>query len=319
MGSSTKIQWCDATFNPWRAGCAECYAEKQSRRNPLVLGTWGPKGTRVVASESTWEQPLAWDRAAKKAGMRRRVFCGSLMEVFEDWSGAVSDSLGRRLSVTPDGTWAVSSRNRQLTLAEVRARLFRLIDQTPDLDWLLVTKRSGNIQRLWPARADYRRENIWLLASVEDQAAADCRVPELLKCHGLARVLGLSCEPLLGPLDLRPWLGPVHADEIDAPQLPSGHPWPWDEQPWYSGLGWVIVGGESGPGARPCQIEWVRSIVQQCQAARVPCFVKQLGSLAVMYQPRPGTVLEMPLKHTKGGDPSEWPEDLNVREFPCLA
>src|SRR5262245_49606753 len=116
---NSKIQWTDHTFNVWRGcekvspGCAHCYAETMSRRNPAVLGEWGKHGTRVIASEAMWREPLKWDRQARAAGVRKRVFCASLADVFED----------RPELVAP------------------RERLFRLIEDTPNLDWQLLTKR----------------------------------------------------------------------------------------------------------------------------------------------------------------------------------
>jgi hypothetical protein len=123
MAETTKIQWTDHTFNPWRGctkvspGCAHCYAETQSKRNPKVLGVWGDAGTRPVASESYWRQPVAWDRIAKAEGRRRRVFCASLADVFED---------------RPE-------------LAAPRVRLLALAALTPHLDWLFLTKRPGTM------------------------------------------------------------------------------------------------------------------------------------------------------------------------------
>ena len=190
MGANSKIEWTTHTFNPWRgcqkvsAGCANSYAEAFSRRNPAVLGQWGPDGVRVIAKDSYWQQPLKWDRqAAAAGGPRPRVFCASLADVFE----------------------------RRPELVEPRGRLFRLIDATPHLDWLILTKRPENIVGMMPAyfpnylaeagamNQEAVRENVWLGTSVEDQAAADERIPELLKMP--ARVVFLSCEPLLGPVD----------------------------------------------------------------------------------------------------------------------
>ena len=103
MASETKIQWADHTFNPWRgclkvsAGCANCYAETLSKRNPGTLGIWGSEAsgaTRVVASESMWREPLKWNTEAQKSGIRSRVFCASLADVFEDWQGRMLDHKG---------------------------------------------------------------------------------------------------------------------------------------------------------------------------------------------------------------------------------
>lgn len=368
MGSSTKIEWCDKTFNPWRGcqkvseGCKNCYAETLSGRNPKTLGVWGPNGTRVVASESMWQEPLKWDKAAKAAGERHRVFCASLADVFEDWTGLMSASDGGVLHVcNACGAWRTMDEmchgptaHFLLTMADVRNRLFRLIDNTPNLDWLVLTKRPENIERMMPpfeVTINYRkrkgsshcepnpfphqtriieldtvRRNLWLGASIENQATADERIPHLLRVPAAVRFL--SVEPLLGPI------GRMLGDNL-GPAFVGGEV--------YQGIDWVIVGGESGPGARPMKIEWVRDIVRQCKAAGVPVFVKQLGAMPTgdYYedrehfecngydwpdpighviprdgQPPIGSRVVLPVVDRKGGDMSEWPEDLMVREFP---
>lgn len=147
--------------------------------------------------------------------------------------------------------------------------------------------------------------NCWLGTSVELQRWADVRIPELLAVPAAVRFL--SCEPLLGPLDLGRYL------------RESGVDWPWNKF-----VDWVIVGGESGPGARPFDLAWARSIVSQCRAAGVAVFVKQLGAkpVSLMEQddelPRHGWARNqaLKLKSRKGGDMAEWPEDLRVREMP---
>lgn len=302
MGKKTNIAWTDHTFNPWRGcekvspGCANCYAEHWSRRNPKVLGVWGPAGTRLIAAESYWQQPLRWNRQAEREGRRRRVFCASMADVFED----------RPELVAP------------------RVRLFHLIHETPNLDWQLLTKRPENIRRFCGGNgiprswAENTQPNVWAMTSVEDQETADRRIPELLKVP--ARVRGLSVEPLLGPVDLR--LG----------QKDDGQRW---ERHHF--IHWVILGGESGPHARPCRVEWVRDLVRQCRATGVACFVKQLGACVTSRLPNgecwPGGNGLPPghltfsgdgfgnyhvrgLSDPKGGDPAEWPEDLRVREMP---
>lgn len=149
---------------------------------------------------------------------------------------------------------------------------------------------EGARPTLWPL------PNVWLGTSVETQKWADVRIPKLLETPAAVRFL--SCEPLLGAIDLRPFLG-SHASPID-----------------HDGLGWVIIGGESGPGARPMELGWGRSLVKQCQAAGVPVFVKQLGSVWANehYGPEGGQVKVR--RNRKGGEPAEWPKDLRVREMP---
>lgn len=176
MGAETKIEWCDHTFNPWigctkvSPGCANCYAAvntftRAQRAHGREL--WGPDAARHVTSEAKWREPIRWDAAAKAAGIRRRVFCASMADVFED---------------RPD-------------LAEPRARLAYVIGKTPNLDWLLLTKRPENIARLWIT--DVVPPNVWLGTTVEDQERADERIPHLLAVPAAVRFL--SVEPLLSP------------------------------------------------------------------------------------------------------------------------
>lgn len=231
-----------------------------SKRNPDTLGVWGPNGTRVVAAESMWREPLKWNKAAREAGERRRVFCASLADVFEDWQGPMIDSQGRTLHLGAGGAWfnTQTLSSKPLSIDDVRERLFGLIDRTPDLDWLLLTKRPENViptlERLgntsalvdcWMTETTLPR-NIWLGVSAEDQRRANERIPILLDIPAAVRFV--SAEPLLGPIDFRPWL-----DDI----------------------GWIIVGGESGKNHRPMDLEWLASIVEQCRYAGVPCYVKQ--------------------------------------------
>lgn len=336
MGLRTSIEWCDHTFNPWRgctkvsAGCANCYADKLSKRNPKILGIFGDNGTRVVASEEMWKQPEKWNEAASllpdsivKPGSlpieylqipRPRVFCASLADVFEDWKGPIRKHTG--MVAHNCEHWGKSGEyvsvslrigRSVVTMDDVRRRLFALIDSTPHLDWLLVTKRPENIRKMWPAingRAEirnangeiengygHRRRNVWLLTSVENQEQADKRIPELLHCRDLSPVLGLSCEPLLGPVCL--------TSEADIPAT-GDHParsgymvGPDDgksvlgktpaEALRRSGISWVIAGGESGPHARPMHPDWARSLRDQCQAAGVPYFHKQNGEYFTGY------------------------------------
>lgn len=271
MAEVTGIQWTDATFNPWRgctkvsAGCQHCYAETQSKRNPKVLGEWGPTGKRVVAAESYWQQPAKWDRDAAAAGVRRRVFCASLADVFE---------------LNPQ-------------VVEARARLFRVIDSTPNLDWLLLTKRPENIAAMWhsrtyrddagrewgeskPTAVRFRRDNVWLGTTCEDLPNADRRLPHLKACRDLAAVLFVSAEPLIGPLV-------IPTADVD----------------------WVIVGGESGAGARPFDPDWARSLRDQCDITNTAFFFKQTGVNPV----------GLSVRH-KGGEMDDIPEDLRIRQFP---
>jgi protein gp37 len=292
MGANSAIEWTHHTFNPWRgctrvsAGCKNCYAETMSKRNPGVLGVWGPRGTRVVAAESYWRQPVTWDREAAQAGERRRVFCASLADVFED-----------------DATMPLASRE---VVWAARERLWALIAQTPNLDWLLLTKRPENILSMIPVPWRFHHgapHNVWYGTSVEDQATAEYRIPYLLQVP--ARVRFLSCEPLLGPVDLGRWLPDLDRpiDWVPDGDAPPGiydpltrerYPDPADIE-----LHWVIAGGESGHGARPMHSDWARSLRDQCTAAGVSFFMKQMG----------GT-------RNKGGDIDAISADLRIREMP---
>lgn len=349
MGKVTKIEWCHHTFNPWRGcskvspGCQACYADAQARRNPGVLGIWGAQGTRVVASESMWREPIRWNAEAAAAGERRRVFCASMCDVFEDWQGFMVNAAGHRLYRDGADWHTEGAPCPVLTMDDVRLRLFELIAMTPALDWLLLTKRPANIlpaldrlRGMGLVASDHLPwDNVWLGTSVEDQQRADERIPELLKVP--ARVRFLSCEPLLGLVDLTAvqtssqWPGKREPSKLDAlrgftysrrkPFVLGGITEEKGEVPYVDlhdvgRIGWVIVGGESGPQARFCDVDWVRSLVRQCQAAAVPVFVKQLGARPVSSEPKEAQALVRCVDDPKGGEPSEWPEDLRVREVP---
>ena len=242
MTERSKIEWCDSTFNPWigcakvSAGCEHCYAER-SMGTWLGRARWGTGGTRARTSEAYWRQPIRWDREAAEAGLRRRVFCASLADVFED-----------RPELEP---WRVD--------------LWRLIDHTPNLDWMLLTKRPENIPGMLP----HFFPNLWLGTSVEDQATADERIPHLLLCPAAVRFV--SYEPALGEVDF----GLMHrADEACGMERGSAPGYVRDF------VGWIIAGGESGPQARPAHPDWFRSVRDQCAAAGVPFFFKQWGEWA---------------------------------------
>ena len=315
MGETTEIAWTDATFNPWigcarvSPGCEHCYAEADSKRRGWA--EWGIHGTRKMMSEAYWKQPLKWNRQAERDGKRLRVFCASLADVFED----------RPELVAP------------------RNRLRKLITQTPHLDWLLLTKRPEKADALWAAASVATWEqgssiawepgtgnvgwpaNVWLGTTVEDQRRANERIPHLLMVPASVRFL--SCEPMLeavnifgvpAPDDTGP-VGPGWFQRAVMQRTDYGTGVEYDRE-LDAGIDWIIVGGESGHGARPFDYEWARSIIRQCREAGVAPFVKQLGA-----RPRSSLVhpFDIVLKNRKGGDMAEWPEDLRVREFPKAA
>lgn len=307
MGTQTKIQWTDHTFNPWvgcqkvSEGCDNCYAEvntfvrvQRSRGREL----WGNRlrSERHVASDAKWREPLRWNAAAEAAGERYRVF-PSMCDPFED---------------RPE-------------LEQPRARLYQLILDTPHLDWLLLTKRPENVVGMMPPGWSHFPRNVWIGTSAENQARWNERIPPLIAVP--AFIVFVSAEPLLGPIDC--------GEDLDY-------------------IDWVIVGGESGPGARPFDVGWARDLVGQCNAAGAAVFVKQLGAnvrdrndagfdafedvcvdtgmptnstawpepLEVEHDPNgfreeyQGAPVRVRLRDPKGGDMDEWPVDLRVREMP---
>ena len=259
MAAHTGIAWTDSTFNPWLGclrlspACDRCYAaalaRRAGRRDANARDLWDPQAERVRTSPSYWQQPYRWHRAALASGRRRRVFCASMADIFDNRAPA---------------RW--------------RTELWALIRATPALDWLLLTKRPRNIARMLPPDWGDGWPNVWLGATTENQAEADRRIPTLAAIP--ARVRFLSCEPLLGPLDLARW----RAD-----------------------LDWIICGGESGGGARAMQPAWARSLRDQARGMGASFFMKQIGSNRALW---PG------VRHPKGEDPTEWPADLQVQEIP---
>lgn len=197
---------------------------------------WGPDKPRVRTSEANWRQPVRWEKEheafEREHGRCRRVFCGSLCDVFDNQA---------------PGAW--------------RADLWDLIESTPHLDWLLLTKRIGNAESMIPdARLGYLWPNVWLVSTVVDQPEADRDISKLLKVR--ASIHGLSIEPMLGPIDVTRYLQ-IGARDIDGIVR--------------NAVSWVICGGESGPNARPMHPDWVRSLRDQCRAAGTPFFFKQWG------------------------------------------
>ncbi len=241
MAETTGISWCDSTFNPWRGctkispGCANCYAAKMSGRNPKVLGIWGNQGARVLGADSYWKQPGKWNAAAKAEGKRRRVFCCSLADVFEDWQGQMTDTSGNPLWLErPNPEWELEVVRTPFTLDNARKRLWQLIKATPWLDWLILTKRPENIGKmLWPGEWP----NIWLGTSVESTEYLP-RVDLLLDAPQKVPVRFVSAEPLITPLEIA-GLGP-------------------------QGINWVIVGGESGAKARLFRCSWAMHLRAMC-------------------------------------------------------
>lgn len=311
MADHTRIEWTDASWSPTTGcspvseGCVNCWARQQAKRfwptqyppvadrslkttdltiegDPLRARQFSD----VMCHEDRLEIPLRWKRP-------RRIAVSLMGDLFHE---AVPDSFIE--NVVAIATWA------------------------PQHTYLVLTKRPERMRALFSSEAfrqmvaegsPWPLPNVWLGVSCENQARADERIPILLQTPAALRFVSL--EPLLGPVDLTAismkdesstlWFPLAHEVTFESRNEPMAAP----------GLDWVIGGGESGPKARPCDIAWICSIVGQCKEAGVPAFVKQLGARPWMEghaSPPVGSWLH----HSKGADPSEWPPDLRVREFP---
>jgi len=283
MAENSKIEWTDHTFNPWigcqaiSPACTNCYAAAWAKRYGRDFAE------RKRTSAANWREPLKWEKqhAAFFAehGRRQRVFCASLADVFDNQ-----------------------------VPAEWRADLFELIEKTPHLNWLLLTKRIGNAAGMQPAlwtRGYGIPPHVWLGATIANQEEADRDIPKLLATPAAVRFL--SMEPLLGPVTLRrEWLSPGPAVNLAQPWAP----------PDYSlvRVHWVITGGESGPGARPSHPDWFRSLRDQCQAAGVPYLHKQNGEWLHALQFTDDLLAKTPAFSNKWPN-ALWDEDAGCWEF----
>ncbi len=294
MSQSSNIEWTDATWNPVRGctkispGCAHCYAETFAERFRGVKGHPYEVGFNLRMVPDKLAEPLTWKKS-------RRVFVNSMSDLFQD--GVPDEFIDRvfaTMALAPQHTFQVLTKRAERMRAYVESR------QPPNVAVHIhailtnVESDAATPETPWPL------PNVWLGVSVENQHFADMRIPLLLQTPAAVRFI--SAEPLLDAIDLSTFL-PV--DTIGGVEL----------EHW---LDWVIVGGESGPGARPFNVEWARSIVEQCKAGGVPVFVKQLGAHPYrQFSVNGGTftdpMLDPRLRSRKGGDPSEWPEDLRVR------
>lgn len=313
MSSTSSIEWTDATWNPVRgcsrvsAGCVNCYAERVAHRfsgpgrQYAGLTTNGRWNGRVVVVPKHFADPLRWKEP-------RRVFVNSMSDLFHD---AIEDetiaAVFGVMAASPAHTFQVLTKRparmlewfRWIASPKASTLCFEaadraLIDAGIGLGKKIRWTLSLNVQNEWPL------PNVWLGVSVENQATADERIPILL--HAPAAVRFVSYEPALGPVDFGyRGAGALLVDGSGERMQPQTHaPIQVD---------WIIVGGESGPGARPFYVEWARGVVKACREARVACFVKQLGSRAHVGG-QPFAVSR------KGAAMDEWPEDLRVREFP---
>lgn len=250
MSDRSAIEWTEATWNPVTGctkvsvGCDHCYAETFAERFRGVPGHPYSQGFDLKLWPDRLQIPFRWKRP-------RVVFVNSMSDLFQD--GVPSEFVGR---------------------------VFDVMRRTPQHTYQVLTKRPGRMASVVRAVQPDPLPNVWLGTSVEDQRWADIRIPQLLETPAAVRFL--SCEPLLGRVNLRPWV---------------------------TSLDWVIVGGESGPGARPMDLDWARQIVADCREASTPVFVKQLGKTWSIAE-------QLVRDDPKGGNMSRWPRDLRRREMP---
>lgn len=259
MAERSAISWTKSTFNPWIGctkvgpGCDHCYASVSTPTRAMGI-KWGAGEARKRTSISNWNQPLKWNKQAPESEFAGRkgfwpVFCASLADVFDN--------------EVP---------------AEWRDDLWALIKATPNLTWLLVTKRIGNVAKMLPDGGMPR--NVWLLITVVNQDEADRDIPKL--AHIQATVRGISYEPALESVE------------------------------WPEGLDWIIIGGESDQGgmkARPFDTQWAHETIYQCRNTGAAPFVKQLGSNVMAH----GWQLFF---SGAAKDIEQWPTELRVQEFP---
>jgi protein gp37 len=286
MSKITEIEWCDNTFNhvigctKVSAECDNCYAEHSTPARNLGI-KWGPRVPRYRTSDENWRKPLSWEAEAKQTGNPRRVFCASLA----DWLDP---------EIAPD----------------VTADLMALICETPHLQWLMPTNRPELFEKVLK-RASFSKKctgrammmmgewlagappiNVWVGVTIGCRSSLN-RTVRLSNIPAVIRFV--SQEPTLQEI---PWTDTLDFLRKQDLQIPN----------------WIIVGGESGPKARRCDIQWILKTIRACREYGVTPFVKQLGSNAG------ATYKEdwhpMRLNHPKGGDIGEWPFSLRVREFP---
>lgn len=347
MAENSGIEWTEATWNPVSgcthasAGCDHCYAVTMTHRLEAMgqakyagLTVLNGRGHRhfngqVRCDEAALKIPLGWKKP-------KRVFVNSMSDLFHrDVPFEFVDKVFAVMALCPQHTFQILTK-RPERMAEYltwRSGSHELDADRRYVVWsacrLLIEAavKTGTIRRLFATpdetklflkEFEWPLPNVWLGCSVENQDAADRRIPELLKTPAAVRFL--SVEPLLGPVDFF---------NADRDGLRGG---------MRGAIHWIIVGGESGPNARPCDVEWIRNIVRQCKEAGVPCFVKQLGSRPTVDLAGSndgfgeGTVAipdglvgtgddvvlrgKVALRDRKGGDMAEFPEDLRVREFP---
>lgn len=330
------IAWTDTSWNPVRGctrvspGCERCYAEEQALRiTRFDRGRGVPEGqgaydglVKRVGAEARWTglvrlvpeklaEPLRWRRP-------RKVFVNSMSDLFHE-------SLTNEEVAAVFGVMAAASRHTFQVLTKRPARLIEWASWAARQGEELLAAVSepppsgspvggalavmtgeavlGRCGFATACHAGWPLPNVWLGVSVENQTAADERIPLLLQTP--AAVRWVSYEPALGPVDFTRWFSIRRSTGLSE----------WVKDGERNLLDWIVVGGESGRRARPFFLEWASGVVDQCRAAGVAVFVKQLGSrpeLPALY----GRPVRLRLEHDKGGNPDEWPPELRVREWP---
>lgn len=352
--ATTSIEWTDTSWNPLRGcsrvseGCRNCYAEKVAyrfsgpgqsyeglvrevyhqigqpkKRLPQWNGNikfvekhlldplkWGSILTGIRNGEGVLREKAHRDGSVTVTRERpRRVFVNSMSDLFhENVTDEMLDKIFAVMALSPQHTFQVLTKRPK----RMRDYLRRMQDDDKDIQcW--INAAYDAIPNLSPCAAGLMEDqgwplpNVWIGTSTENQDTANDRIQYLLETPAAIRFI--SAEPLLEEINMFAFLSTKLRNEalmVLGSQLP--------------GLDWVIVGGESGPGARPFHIEWARQIVEQCAEAGVACFVKQMGSNPFV-NTEPGVPLlgALHLRDKKGGDMSEWPEDLRVRQMPSVA
>lgn len=312
MASPSNIEWTGHTWNPVAGctvltpGCTNCYAMKMAARlaamgQELYAGLTKPSKAGAVWTGVLREAPEHVLLAPLRRKKPTTYFVNSMSDLFhEGVSDAAIDKVFSVMRDCPQHTFQVLTKRAERMCAYVTDRFNYEADRAAD----------NQILAPWPVPL---LPNVWLGVSCERQQEADERIPHLLSTPAAIRFV--SAEPLLGPIDFM-MLGKGGDKVIDALQgcvgtsIGDGE---YDGAQPCASLDWIIVGGESGHNARPFAVHWADSIVEQCKAAGVACFVKQLGAMPLS----DGYPLE--LKSKKGGDWDEWPDRLRVREFPNAA
>lgn len=352
----SKIQWTEQTWNPITgcsrvsAGCRNCYAEVMTRRLQAI---GQPKYQGLLHEHGRFNGKVRFDEKALLAPLKRKkpttYFVNSMSDLFhENVTDEWIDKVFAVMALAPQHTFQILTKRAERMREYLESRSWQKPKATVDgaygydriSRWMndLPVPWSRSMPIAGERRASWRGwplPNVWLGVSAENQEQADERIPHLLETP--AAVRWLSAEPLLEDLNLKAVRNNANLAEgqpwIDAL---NGYAWEDNGVDYYDvcniggALDWIVVGGESGPNARPCNIDWIRSVVQQCQSANVPVFVKQLGGnvmlSAEVQKTWPGVAVadcsseewtyKARLNHSKGGEPSEWPEDLRVRMMP---